>query len=196
MLLKHIKAATYRHCGGFSWFSFLKLFLALRCFRPVVTLHLCQATDKFRGPLRIFYILSRLLHRLVIGGCAMDFNWRASVGYGLCINHGWGMVVGYGVKIGNNVTLYHGVTLGRVMKMTPDGARSEPFFPTIEDDVWIGPNVVIVGDVTIGKGSRIAANSYINKSIPPHSLVVSAKSEIVKENCKSDVVNKVDVSSL
>ena len=185
-----LRAATYRHLGFFSWWSFFKLFLSRRCFRPVVTLHLCQYTAKFSWPLRILYVMSRILHRVVISACAMDFNWKAKVGYGLCINHGWGMVVGYGVTIGNNVTLYQGVTLGRVMRVSPDGSLAEPVWPVIEDDVWIGPNVVIVGDVVIGKGSRIAANTFINKSVAPYSIVTTSPSRVVKENCTPDVANR------
>lgn len=100
------------------------------------------------------------------------------------------MVVGYGVTIGNNVTLYQGVTLGRVMRVSPDGSLAEPVWPVIEDDVWIGPNVVIVGDVVIGKGSRIAANTFINKSVAPYSIVTTSPSRVVKENCTPDVANR------
>ena len=100
------------------------------------------------------------------------------------------MVVGYGVTIGNNVTLYQGVTLGRVMRVSKDGSLAEPVWPVIEDDVWIGPNVVIVGDVVIGKGSRIAANTFINKSVAPYSIVTTSPSRVVKENCTPDVANR------
>lgn len=185
-----IKAATFRHLGFFSWPAFFKLFISRRCFRPVITLHLCQTTCKYRWPLRILYFLARVMHRISLSSCAMDFNWKAKVGYGLCINHGWGMVVGYGVTIGNNVTLYQGVTIGRVMRVSPDGSLAEPVWPVIEDDVWIGPNVVIVGDVVIGKGSRIAANTFINKSVPPYSIMAASPSRLIKDNCTPDVANR------
>ena len=189
-LKKLLESAAFRHLGYFSWPAFVKLFASRRCFRPVVTLYLCQYFNEKKWPLRLGYYFSRLLHRFCLSACAMDFNWKAKVGHGLCINHGWGVVVGYGVTIGNNVTIYQGVTIGRVMKVGHDGAFSEPLWPVIEDDVWIGPNVVIVGDVVIGKGSRIAANTFINKSVAPHSIVAASPSRVVKENCTPDVANR------
>lgn len=191
-----LKSATYRHLGYFSWGGGIKLFLSRRCFRPVVTLYLCQFFYQKKWPLRIGYYFSRMLHRFCLSACAMDFNWKAKVGYGLCINHGWGVVIGYGVTIGNNVTIYQGVTIGRVMRVGSDGTLSEPLWPVIEDDVWIGPNVVIVGDVVIGKGSRIAANTFINKSVAPYSIVAVSPCRVVKENCTPDVANRYSTDSL
>jgi serine O-acetyltransferase len=120
----------------------------------------------------------------------MDLPWETQIAAGFAITHGWGLVVAPGARIGRNVTLFHGVTIGRHDRSAAAGARS-PGFPTIEDDVWIGPHAIVVGDVVIGKGSRIAGGAFVTESIPAYSLVVGNPGKIVKFNCLPDVPNRL-----
>jgi serine O-acetyltransferase len=119
----------------------------------------------------------------------VDLPWQTRIGSGLALTHGWGLVISPGAKIGSNVTLFHGVTLGQRDRILITGDR-EIGYPTIEDDVWIGPHAIIIGNVTIGRGSRIAGGACVHESVPPYSVVMGNPSKIVKMNCTPDVPNR------
>ena len=74
----------------------------------------------------------------------------------------------------------------------PDGVR-ESGYPTIQDDVWIGPNAIVVGNVTIGQGSRIAGGSFVSSDVPPRSLIAGNPAKIARADCLPDVMNKAPV---
>ncbi|RPH74786.1 MAG: serine acetyltransferase [Nitrospiraceae bacterium] len=183
-----LKADTHRQCGCFSVWSLLKEVLHSRTFRVVATMRLCQGVAASRGLLRMALPILRLLHRISTHRAAMDLSWRTEIGGGLALPHGWGLVVNAGAKIGNNVSLFHGVTLGRRDKISRDGERLTEY-PVLEDEVWVGPHAIIVGGVTIGRGSRIAGGAFVTESIPPYSVVSGNPSVIVKSNCTPDVMN-------
>ena len=98
-------------------------------------------------------------------------------GGGLALTHGFGLVVNPCAQIGNNVTLFHGVTLGRRDRISHVG------------DDYVGPHADIVGGVTIGRGSRVAGGAFVTRSIPPYSVVSGNPASIVKSNCVPDVSN-------
>jgi len=104
----------------------------------------------------------------------MDIHPGAKIGENVFIDHGIGVVIGETAVIGNNVTIYQGVTLGGV-SLNP-GKRH----PTIEDDVTVGAGAKILGNITIGKGSKIGANSVVVKDVPPYSTVVGIPGKIIK----------------
>lgn len=188
MSFSALKADTHRQYGDFSWVNLLKGALTRRTFRFVVTMRLCQLVSQSRGPVRILLPPMRFLHRVATHLAGVDFPWQTSVGAGLAITHGWGLVVNPGVHIGNNVTLFHGVTLGRRDRIAADGTRSTEY-PSLEDEVWVGPNAIIAGGVTVGRGSRIGGGAFVTESIPPYSIVSGNPSSIVKKGCVPDVMN-------
>jgi len=104
----------------------------------------------------------------------MDIHPGATIGENVFIDHGIGVVIGETAVIGNNVTIYQGVTLGGV-SLNP-GKRH----PTVEDDVIIGAGAKILGNITIGKGSKIGANSVVVKDVPPYSTVVGIPGKVIK----------------
>jgi len=104
----------------------------------------------------------------------MDIHPGATIGENVFIDHGIGVVIGETTIIGNNVTIYQGVTLGGV-SLNP-GKRH----PTIEDDVTIGAGAKILGNIIIGKGSKIGANSVVVKDVPPYSTVVGVPGKVIK----------------
>ena len=183
-----LKADTHRQYGQFSWGRVVKGTITSRTFRLVVTMRLCQEAAASRGLLRTMLIPLRIIHRLATHWAAVDFSWQTKVGAGVAVTHGWGLVVNPRATIGNNVTLFHGVTLGRRDRISPDGVRLTEY-PVIEDEVWIGPHAIIVGGVTIGRGSRIAGGAFVSESIPPYSIVSGNPSSIIKSNCRPDVMN-------
>ncbi len=91
----------------------------------------------------------------------------------LFIDHGMGVVIGETAEIGNNVTLYHQVTLGGVS--LEKGKRH----PTIEDNVVIGAGAKVLGAIVVGEGSRIGANAVVVKNVPPNSVVVGVPGQVV-----------------
>jgi serine O-acetyltransferase len=104
----------------------------------------------------------------------IDIHPGATIGENVFIDHGIGVVIGETAIVGNNVTIYQGVTLGGV-SLNP-GKRH----PTIEDDVTIGAGAKILGNITIGKGSKIGANSVVVKDVPPYSTVVGIPGKVIK----------------
>ena len=96
----------------------------------------------------------------------IDIHPAAVLGEGLFIDHGMGVVIGETAILGDNITLYHGVTLGG---RTLDKVKRHP---TLESEVIVGAGAKILGPITIGQGSRIGANSVVLKSVPPQSCCV------------------------
>jgi serine O-acetyltransferase len=183
-----LKADTWRQYGRFGWRTVVGGALTRRTFRPVVTMRLCQAAASSAGPLRLALPVFRVLHRLATHAAAMDLAWRSQIGPGLALTHGWGLVVSPGARIGGNVTLFHGVTIGLRLRIAKDGRRLEEY-PVLEDEVWVGPHAIIVGGVRIGRGSRIGAGAFVTENVPPFSVVAGNPAAIVREGCAADVFN-------
>lgn len=189
-----LQADTFRQYGRHGLALLLKGLLANRTFRVVVTLRLCQIAASPGSICRALLPLFKIMHRVCGGWAAMDLPWRTEIGAGLSLIHGWGLVVSQGARIGRNVTLFHGATLGRRDRMTREGDRVIGY-PILEDEVWVGPHAIIIGDVTIGRGSRIGGGAFVTESVPPFSIVTGNPSSIVKTDCIPDVLNLVPFES-
>lgn len=103
----------------------------------------------------------------------IEIHPAAKIGKGFFIDHGMGVVIGETAIVGDNVTLYHGVTLGGT---SLDKVKRHP---TIEDNVIIGAGAKILGNITIGKGSRVGANSVVIKNVPAGSYVVGVPGKVM-----------------
>lgn len=110
------------------------------------------------------------LNRFLTG---IEIHPAARIGQGLFIDHGMGVVIGETAEIGNNVTLYHGVTLGGTR------LRKEKRHPTLEDNVVVGAGATVLGPVTVGKFSRIGSGSVVVDNVPPNSTVVGVPGRVV-----------------
>jgi serine O-acetyltransferase len=104
----------------------------------------------------------------------VDIHPGATIGRRLFIDHGAGVVIGATAEIGNDVTLYHGVTLGGTT--WSKGKRH----PTLENFVVIGAGAKVLGPITIGENSKVGANSVVIKSVPAHRTVVGIPGKIVQ----------------
>jgi serine O-acetyltransferase len=104
-----------------------------------------------------------LVTRAVTG---IEIHPAAKVGEGLFIDHGNGVVIGETAEIGEDVTLYQGVTLGGT------GFATGKRHPTVQDNVTIGSGAKLLGPITIGHGAKIGANSVVIHDVPPNSTVV------------------------
>jgi serine O-acetyltransferase len=108
----------------------------------------------------------------------IEIHPGAKIGRKFFIDHGMGVVIGETAEIGNNVTLYHGVTLGGV---TWDKVKRHP---TLEDNVVIGSGAKILGPFTVGKGAKIGSNSVVVKAVPENATVVGIPGRMVMEQEK------------
>ena len=103
----------------------------------------------------------------------VEIHPGATIGKGFFIDHGMGVVIGETAEIGENVTLYHGVTLGGV------SWEKIKRHPTLEDNVVIGSGAKILGPFTVGKDSKVGSNSVVVKEVPPNSTVVGIPGRVV-----------------
>ena len=125
-----------------------------------------------RGPLaRIVFVVVGGSYKLVTEGfMGIELPVSTEVGPGLRLRHGVGVVVNPASRIGANVMIRQGVTLGN--RKLPNDC------PTIEDGVEIGVGAVIIGSVTVGAGARIGPNAVVFRDVPPGAVVASPASEI------------------
>ena len=186
-----LKADTFRLFGRFSWLLFAKAILSNQAFFLLSTVRFCQwVQSQPYLTQKILLLPARILNLLAGFISGIELPWRTSIKPGLALTHGKGIVVNVNTCIGNNVTIFHGVTLGQRDSIAKDGARKTSY-PVIEDDVWIGPHAIIVG-VKVGKGSRIAGGAYVFEDVPPHCIVVGNPGKIIRNDCSPDVVNRWD----
>lgn len=188
-----VAADCIRYAGRSGLLPVLKLLAGNRLFRPIFTLRLCQAAVRLPGPLRLPASLAcRLLHRWTQQAAAMDLPWQTQIGPGLCILHGWGLVVNPKARLGANVTLFHGVTIGQKDDIGPAGRVTR--YPVLGDGVWVGPNAVVIGDADIGDESIVAALSVVTKPVPRRSLVAGNPGKVVAEVTIPDIPSPAPVA--
>jgi serine O-acetyltransferase len=122
---------------------------------------------------RRLFFAGRLVSHFARFMTGIEIHPGAVIGRRFFIDHGMGVVIGETAEIGDNVTLYHGVTLGGV------SLERTKRHPTVEDNVVIGSGAKVLGPFTVGKGSRIGSNSVVVKEVPPNSTVVGVPGRIV-----------------
>jgi serine O-acetyltransferase len=118
-------------------------------------------------------LLARLFSQLVRAVTGIEIHPGATIGPGLFIDHGMGVVIGETAEIGADVTLYHGVTLGGTS--TARGKRH----PTLGDRVVVGAGAKVLGPITVGEGSRVGANAVVVRPVPPDAVVVGVPGEVL-----------------
>jgi serine O-acetyltransferase len=129
-----------------------------------------------------FLLLARWLSQVSRWFTGIEIHPAAQIGRRLFIDHGMGVVIGETAIVGDDVTLYQGVTLGGTGK--EQGKRH----PTIEDQVVVGDGAKILGNITVGKNSRIGAGSVVLRNIPNDSTVVGVPGHIIFREGKRVVI--------
>jgi len=140
--------------------------------------HLWNKGSKLTARL-ISYISRRLT--------GIEIHPAARIGRGFFIDHGMGVVIGETAIIGENVTLYHGVTLGGT------SLDKKKRHPTVGDRVTIGAGAKILGDISIGSDSRIGANAVVVKNVPPNSVVVGIPGQVVHRHIPHTASDEPDL---
>jgi serine O-acetyltransferase len=128
------------------------------------------------------FLLARWLSQVARFLTGIEIHPGAQIGRRLFIDHGLGVVIGETAIVGDDVTLYQGVTLGGTGK--DHGQRH----PTIEDNVVIGGGAKVLGNITVGRNCRIGAGSVVLRNVPDHSTVVGVPGHIIFRNGERVVI--------
>ena len=128
-----------------------------------------------RGLSRFFANIARIL-------TGIEIHPEAQIGERLFIDHGTGVVIGQTAVIRDDVTIYHGVTLGGVGR---NGERGQKRHPTIEDGAMIGAGAQVLGDITIGKKAKVGANSVVTQDIPDGKTALGIPARVIGGDDKS-----------
>ena len=126
------------------------------------------------------YLLARLSAHMARFLTGIEIHPGATIGQRFFIDHGMGIVIGETSKIGDNCSIYHGVTLGGTTWQK--GKRH----PTLGDDVVIGAGAKVLGPITIGEGSRVGCNAVVVNNTPPYSTVVGVPGHVVAKRDDKD----------
>ena len=128
-----------------------------------------------------FELVARIISQTIRFFTGIEIHPGAKIGKNLFIDHGMGVVIGETSEIGDNVTIYHAVTLGGSSpSIDSERQRHEKRHPTIGNDVVIGSGAQIIGPIKIGNNSRIAANAVVVKDVPENATMVGIPAKAVK----------------
>lgn len=153
---------------------------AIRSYWDVMLYPCFHAKRKYRKAHKLWeqghYFRARLISQRAARKTGIEIHPGAVIGRGLFIDHGAGVVIGETTIIGDNVTLYQGVTLGGTGKET--GKRH----PTLGDNVMVSAGAKLLGSFTVGENSKIGAGSIVLNEVPPNCTVVGIPGRVVKRN--------------
>lgn len=135
------------------------------------------------------FFLARLVSQLSRFFTGIEIHPGATIGKGLFIDHGMGVVIGETAEVGDNVTIYHGVTLGGT------GKNKGKRHPTIGNNVLIGTGAKVLGPITVGDNAKIGANSVVLHNVPEGATAVGIRAKnILKNKPKSSIIEIRDVT--
>ena len=128
-----------------------------------------------------FDLVARIISQTIRFFTGVEIHPGATIGKNLFIDHGMGVVIGETSTIGDNVTIYHAVTLGGIApSIESDLQRNEKRHPTIGNDVVIGSGAQIIGPVIVGTGARIAANAVVVNNVAENTTMVGVPAKAIK----------------
>ena len=129
-----------------------------------------------------FNLIARIISQFSRFLTGIEIHPKANIGKNLFIDHGMGVVIGETSDIGDNVTIYHMVTLGGISpSINSDDQRNTKRHPTLMDNVVVGSGAQILGPVTIGKNAKIGANAVVTKDVPDNAVMVGIPAKNVGE---------------
>jgi len=132
-----------------------------------------------------FDLVARMISQFARFLTGIEIHPKAKIGKNLFIDHGMGVVIGETSEIGNNVTIYHNVTLGGISpSINSNEQRDVKRHPTLEDNVVVGSGAQILGPIIIGKNSLIGSNAVVTKDVPEKSIMVGIPARKVGDATK------------
>ncbi|MFN2459548.1 MAG: serine O-acetyltransferase [Candidatus Velthaea sp.] len=170
MLLADLRAPVERDPAAEGW---LDVVLSYPGFHAITAHRFIHAIWKRKVPL-----LPRLLAEVVHRVTGIDIHPGATIGRGFFIDHGTGVVIGGTAIVGDNVTLYQGVTLGGT------SLQRTKRHPTLGNNVTVGSGAAVLGDITVGDNAKIGANSVVVKDVPPNATIVGIPGRVVLQDGK------------
>lgn len=170
LLKEDIKAIMDRDPAATSALEIFLLYPGLRAIRMHRRAH--------KHFLKGHHFRARLISQRAARKTGIEIHPGATIGRRLVIDHGTGIVIGETAEIGDDVLIYQGVTLGGTGKDL--GKRH----PTIQNGVMISAGAKVLGPITIGENSRVAAGAVVLKDVPPNSTVVGVPARVVRQNGK------------
>jgi serine O-acetyltransferase len=168
--LADLRAPVERDPAAEGW---LDVLLSYPGFHAITVHRIVHELWKAKIPI-VPRFIAELVHRVT----GIDIHPGATIGKGFFIDHGTGVVIGGTAIIGDNVTIYQGVTLGGTSL-----ARTKRH-PTLGNNVTVGSGAAVLGDITIGDGVKIGANSVVVKDVAPNSTVVGIPGRVVLQDGK------------
>ena len=138
-----------------------------------------------------FNLVARIISQFSRFLTGIEIHPSAKIGKNLFIDHGMGVVIGETSDIGNNVTIYHMVTLGGISpSINSEEQRNVKRHPTLMDNVVVGSGAQILGPVVIGKNAKIGANAVVTKDVAENSVMVGIPAKNVGEVSTQDEIFK------
>jgi serine O-acetyltransferase len=132
---------------------------------------------------RKWTLAARLISQIARWLTGIEIHPGAQIGRNLFIDHGMGVVIGETSQLGDNVTLYHGVTLGGVSpSVDSHSQRDQKRHPTLSDGVIVGSGAQILGPITVGRCARVGANAVVTKDVPDCATVVGNPGKVIRIN--------------
>ena len=132
-------------------------------------------------------LVARIISQAIRFFTGVEIHPGATIGKNLFIDHGMGVVIGETSVIGDNVTIYHAVTLGGIApSIDSDSQRNEKRHPTIGNDVVIGSGAQIIGPIKVGNGARIAANAVVVNDVANDTTMVGVPAKAIKVGDKGN----------
>jgi serine O-acetyltransferase len=120
-----------------------------------------------------FDLIARIISQFSRFLTGIEIHPKAKIGKNLFIDHGMGVVIGETSEIGNNVTIYHNVTLGGIApSINSNDQRNTKRHPTLEDNVVVGSGAQILGPIIIKKNSLVGANAVVTKDVPEKAVMI------------------------
>ena len=120
-----------------------------------------------------FDLIARIISQFSRFLTGIEIHPKAKIGKNLFIDHGMGVVIGETSEIGDNVTIYHGVTLGGISpSIDSDKQRNTKRHPTLKNNVVVGSGAQILGPITVGENAKVGANAVVTKDVPDNAVMV------------------------
>ena len=134
-----------------------------------------------------FDLIARIISQFSRFLTGIEIHPKAKIGKNLFIDHGMGVVIGETSDIGDNVTIYHMVTLGGISpSINSEDQRNTKRHPTLMNNVVVGSGAQILGPVVIGKNAKIGANAVVTKNVPENAIMVGIPAKNVGESSIDD----------
>lgn len=183
-LLFLIKSDLYRDVGSITPKTLMKNLLFNKSFKICLSYRICNYFYVNKN--KILLCFFKIFNRYYQTKYCIDLSYRTKIGSGLYLGHIFSIVVSPNAIIGKNVNLSQGVTVGFASRGPKKG------YPTIGDNVYVGPGAVIIGNIKVGNNVAIGANCVVTKDIPDKAVVVGVPGKVISYNGSQDYVIRTD----